>query len=32
MTSDGKTTREIYVADAVWPSVALKKLVEDEVS
>lgn len=31
VTENGKVTREIYVADAVWPSVALKKLVEDEV-
>lgn len=31
VTSDGQTTREIYLRDAVWPSVALTKLVEDEV-
>ncbi|WP_149495966.1 peptidylprolyl isomerase [Roseiconus lacunae] len=31
VTSDGETTYEIYVNDAVWPSVALKKLVEDRV-
>jgi parvulin-like peptidyl-prolyl isomerase len=31
VTEDGKITREIYVADSVWPSVALKKLVEDDV-
>ncbi|MEO1615942.1 MAG: peptidylprolyl isomerase [Planctomycetota bacterium] len=29
--SDGQTTYDIYVKDAVWPSVALKKLVEDNV-
>ncbi len=29
---DGKTTREIYLADAVWPSVALQKLVEEQVT
>lgn len=29
--SDGETTREIYLRDAVWPSVALKKLVEGQV-
>jgi parvulin-like peptidyl-prolyl isomerase len=32
VTSDGDTTYEIYVKDAVWPSVALKKLVEDQVT
>lgn len=32
VTSDGETTYEIYVQDAVWPSVALKKLVEDRVT
>ena len=31
VTSDGNTTEEIYIQDAVWPSVALKKLVEDSV-
>ena len=31
VTRDGRTTREIYIADSVWPSVALKKLVEDEI-
>ncbi len=31
VTSDGKTTREIYELDAVWPSVALKKLVEPTI-
>ncbi|MEM0927584.1 MAG: peptidylprolyl isomerase, partial [Planctomycetota bacterium] len=30
--SDGQTNYEIYVKDAVWPSVALKKLVEDRVT
>lgn len=32
VTSDGETTYDIYVKDAVWPSVALKKLVEDRVA
>ncbi|TWU20261.1 Foldase protein PrsA 3 precursor [Novipirellula galeiformis] len=32
VTSDGTTTRDLYLRDAVWPSVALKKLVEDSVS
>ena len=31
VTSDGETTEEIYVSDSVWPSVALKKLVEDKI-
>ena len=31
VTSDGNTTYEIYVRDAVWPSVALRKLVEDSI-
>ncbi|MCC9602319.1 peptidylprolyl isomerase [Stieleria sp. JC731] len=31
VTSDGETTYPLYVKDAVWPSVALKKLVEDRV-
>jgi len=31
VTSDGNTTREIYLQDAVWPSVALKKMVEGTV-
>lgn len=31
VTSEGSTTRDIYVRDAVWPSVALKKLVAAEV-
>ncbi|OYP38952.1 peptidylprolyl isomerase [Rhodopirellula sp. MGV] len=31
VTSDGETTYQIYVDDAVWPSVALKKLVEDRI-
>lgn len=32
VTSDGDTTYDIYVMDVVWPSVALKKLVEDRVT
>ncbi|GAA5508730.1 peptidylprolyl isomerase [Novipirellula caenicola] len=32
VTSDGTTTQDLYIRDAVWPSVALKKLVEDSVS
>ena len=31
MTADGQTTRELYMEDVVWPSVALKKLVEGQV-
>ncbi len=31
VTNEGRTTRELYVEDVVWPSVALKKLVEGEV-
>ena len=31
VTASGETTKEVYIADAVWPSVALKKLVEGEV-
>lgn len=31
VTSDGKTTKAIYMSDSVWPSVALKKLVENEI-
>jgi parvulin-like peptidyl-prolyl isomerase len=31
VTRDGQTTEAIYVADSVWPSVALKKLVEDDI-
>lgn len=30
--SSGNVTREIYMADAVWPSVALTKLVEDNLT
>ena len=30
--SDGRTTKEIYVADAVWPTAALKKLVASEIN
>ncbi len=29
--SQGETTRELYIEDSVWPSVALKTLVEDNV-
>ena len=32
VTSDGKTTQQIYIDDSVWPSVALKKLVEDTIT
>lgn len=32
VTSDGETTYPIYVKDAVWPSVALKRLVEDKIA
>jgi parvulin-like peptidyl-prolyl isomerase len=32
VTHDGQTTREVYIADSVWPSVALKKLVEGEIT
>ena len=31
VTSDGDTTQQIYMQDSVWPSVALKKLVEDKI-
>ena len=31
VTASGETTEQIYIADAVWPSVALRKLVEDEI-
>ena len=31
VTSDGQTTEPIYLQDSVWPSVALKKLVEDRI-
>lgn len=31
VTENGKIAEDIYIADSVWPSVALKKLVEDEV-
>lgn len=30
--SQGQATKDVYVEDAVWPSVALKKLVEDEIT
>ncbi|WP_390622355.1 peptidylprolyl isomerase [Novipirellula aureliae] len=32
ITADGKTTTELYIRDAVWPSVAMKKLVEESVT
>ena len=32
VVSDGETTQEIYVHDAVWPSVALKKLVQANIT
>jgi parvulin-like peptidyl-prolyl isomerase len=32
VTSDGQTTKSVYIADAVWPSVALGKLVEQDVT
>ncbi len=32
VTSDGTSTRDLYLRDAVWPSVALKKLVEESVA
>ncbi len=31
VTRDGNTTEETYIADSVWPSVALAKLVEEQV-
>ena len=31
VASDGKTTEKIYLSDSVWPSVALKKLVETDI-
>lgn len=31
VTRDGSVTRDLYIADAVWPSVALKMLVKDGV-
>lgn len=31
VTGDGRTTRQAYIDDAVWPSVALTKLVQDDV-
>lgn len=31
VTSDGETTEALYLNDSVWPSVALKKLVEDKI-
>jgi len=32
VTSDGQTTQDVYIRDAVWPSVALRVLVEDQVN
>jgi parvulin-like peptidyl-prolyl isomerase len=32
VTSQGETTTELYIEDSVWPSVALKILVQDSVS
>ncbi len=32
VTKDGKVTVDLYVRDAVWPSVALKKLVNAQVN
>lgn len=32
ITADATTTTELYIRDAVWPSVAMKKLVEDSVT
>ncbi len=31
VVADGKTSAELYVRDSVWPSVALGKLVKDQV-
>ena len=31
LTSDGQTTRELYIEDVVWPSVALRKLVDSQI-
>ncbi len=31
VTREDQTSEEVYIADSVWPSVALKKLVEDQV-
>ena len=31
VTRDDQTTKETYIADSVWPSVALSKLIEDKV-
>ena len=31
VTASGETTEQVYLADAVWPSVALRKLVEDDI-
>ena len=32
VTGDAKTTAQIYIDDSVWPSVALKKLVQDKIT
>jgi parvulin-like peptidyl-prolyl isomerase len=32
VTSNSNVTETVYIADSVWPSVALKKLVEEEVA
>lgn len=32
VTNEGRTTRDLYISDVVWPSVALKKLVQDDVN
>jgi parvulin-like peptidyl-prolyl isomerase len=32
VTASGETSEQVYIADAVWPSVALRKLVEDGVA
>lgn len=31
VTAGGKVSESVYIADSVWPSVALKKLVQDQV-
>ena len=31
VVEDGKSTKDLYLRDAVWPSVAMKKLVEDSI-
>jgi parvulin-like peptidyl-prolyl isomerase len=32
VTAGGKVSESVYIADSVWPSVALKKLVQDQVA